>query len=312
MKIFRDATKLENKENTLCVLGNFDGIHFGHKQLILTAKEIAKQQNLKLAIMTFEPHPKVFFNLQYNIRITPIKNKLIHFKELGVDIIILQRFNKKFAELEAEYFLTEILLNKLNASHIVIGHDFIFGRKRQGNSAFLKLAAEKYGFGLTQILPAKSEKHNLIFSSSSIRKFIRNGNVKYAKELMGRNYAISGRVIKGKKIGGMLGYNTANILLKDFIRPKFGVYAIRADIEGKIYEGVANIGVRPTISNEDQELLEIHFFEFDQNIYGKYVRVELIDFIRAEKKFASLEELSKKIAEDCKNAKAILNVKSND
>ncbi|MBT4989443.1 MAG: bifunctional riboflavin kinase/FAD synthetase [Rickettsiales bacterium] len=306
MQVIRDVTNIKNTEPVVCALGNFDGLHFGHKHLLNKAAGIAKTKHLKFAVMTFEPHPAIFFKRANKIRILSLGSKLSKLESLAVDMSIVQDFNNDFANLSADDFVTKILLNNLNVKHIVIGHDFIFGKNRKGNAEFLKAMAEKYGFGFTQIQPQYSTKQSLIYSSTEIRRAIRAGDVKLVKELMGHEFTIYGNVRKGNQIGGELGYHTANLDLADYIRPKYGVYAVKLCVNNKYYDAVANIGVRPTITNSGEEVLEIHIFDFNAEIYGKNVIVEFVDFIRDEKKFASSAELISQIANDCDRAKSIL------
>ena len=306
MRVIRDVVNIKNTEPIVCALGNFDGLHYGHKCLLEKARDVAIKQGLKFAIMTFDPHPAIFFKRAKNIRILPIRDKLDRFKELSADIVFIQEFDQKFANLPAEEFLLTVLLKDLNVQHIVIGHDFIFGKNRSGDAEFLRLMSEKHGFGFSQIGPQYSPVHNLIYSSSQIRRAVREGDVKLAKELMGQEFAISGEVIKGNKIGGELGYHTANLDLQDFVQPKFGVYAVKILINGKYHKAVANIGVRPTMTDAKTEMLEIHIFDFKSEIYGELVTVKFIDFVRHEKKFATSEELTNQIANDCSRAQEIL------
>ncbi|MBL6785730.1 MAG: bifunctional riboflavin kinase/FAD synthetase [Rickettsiales bacterium] len=306
MQIIKDATQVKNQEAYVCALGNFDGLHYGHMQLLKVAANVAKAQKLKFAIMTFEPHPVVFFSRSQNIRILSLADKIQKFRNLKADLAIIQNFNQDFANLSAEYFLTEILLKNLNVRHIVIGHDFIFGKNRKGDADFLNHMTEKHPFGFTQIPSQSCQKNGLIFSSTEIRKAITTGNVRLASELMGDNFSISGKVIHGNQIGKELGYQTANLALADYVRPKHGVYAVIVKLAGVQYKAIANFGLRPTLTSNSEAVLEIHIFNFNQEIYDAEISVEFIDFIRDEKKFASKIELTSQIAHDCEQVKKIL------
>jgi len=295
----------EHAKNTVIALGNFDGIHLGHQEIIKTIKETAKKSGKKAALMTFEPHPQTFFN-DKEIKLFGIKDKLNFLKEQGLDYVFLVKFNRDFADLTAPEFVDNILVKSLNVSHIVIGYDFIFGKNRGGNAEFLKEQATKQGFGFDQIIPHKTAEYDLVYSSSAIRKALSTGEIKKAAKLLGKNYFIRNRVRKGDGRGKDLGFCTINLNLENLYLPKFGVYAVRVKINDQYFNAVANLGVRPTFEKEEPNL-EVHIFNFNDDLYGQKVKVEFIDFIRAEQKFASQGELIKQIESDCNKAKEILN-----
>jgi riboflavin kinase/FMN adenylyltransferase len=305
MIILRDYINVPPKlQNSVIVLGNFDGMHLGHQALLSKAKSIAAQSKLPLAIMTFEPHPVTVLAHKKDLRICSFKDKMRLLGENEVDVAFVMRFNQAFAEISAKYFLEEILIKNLKVKHIVTGHDFIFGKNRQGDSNYLHIMSKKLGFGFTQITPQKYNQE-VIFSSSAIRKFLNAGNVKFANKLLGHKYSISGKVLNGERRGNKLGFPTANLSLQSLLRPKFGVYAVRIEIGTKTYDGVANIGIRPSFATNG-ETIEIHIFNFSNDIYGKEIRVEFIDFIRDEQKFTNIEDLKTQIKQDIITTKAIL------
>jgi len=312
MKIIRNYKYIsENDKNIVLALGNFDGIHLGHLEVLKRTISIAEEKKLQSAVISFEPHPLTILKNTKNIRIVSLQDKIKLIEKTGIDILFLFHFTSEFSHLPANQFLQNILVKQLQINHLVIGHDFIFGKNRSGNSTYLEQRSKDLNYGFTQILPHKCKANNIIYSSTKIREYLKNGNITKANELLGKNYSITSRVIKGQNLGMKLGYNTANIDLKDLFRPKFGVYAVRIFLKNntQIYNGVANIGIRPTIKNNTQknEILEVHIFNFSDNIYGKKITIEFIAFIREEKKFNNIDELKNQIAKDCQESKELAN-----
>lgn len=308
MKVVRHYNKCpDSAKNSVVALGNFDGVHLGHKAIIKKTLEVAKKEGLPSAVMTFEPHPATILSPNKEpFRITPVREKISLIKELGVDILFLMRFNHDFSLITAEGFVKKILIESLNIKHAVIGYDFIFGNKRSGNAVFLKKMAEKYGFSLIQ-LEAVSE-NGKTHSSTKIREYLKEGNIEKATAILGHNYIIEGRVIKGEQRGNQLGFHTANIPLKDHIRPAFGVYIakVRIENEATCRNAVINIGKRPTFG-KNSELMEVHLLDFNKDLYGKKLRVQLIKHLRPEKKFSGIEELREQIKKDCERAISYFN-----
>lgn len=304
-KIIRDVNYIDEKyKNAVIALGNFDGVHVGHRAIIKHASDIAKAENRPLALMSFEPHPREFFAKEKAIdglHIFNLRSKIKTIKSLGVDCIFLLRFNKELASLSADDFIREVLVKKLNAKHIVTGDNFYFGENRTGDKNFLADEAKRLGFSYTAHHQITDNDDNLI-SSSAIRKLLKQGNIKQSSALLGQNYHISGRVKHGLENGRKLGFPTANIALDKLSLPRFGVYAVRISIDGNNQIGVANLGVKPSLG-EFAPLLEVHLFDFEEDLYGKRLCVEFVDFIRDEQKFASLDELKNQIAKDCESVK---------
>ena len=294
----------ESAKNSVVALGNFDGIHLGHKEVIKTAKEIASKTKKPSAVMSFEPHPITVIRPDVkNIRITPFREKSELTKDLGIDVLFSIHFNKEFSEVSAKDFIEKILIEQLSVSHVVVGYDFIFGHKRSGNIDLLKEYASKDSFGITQVRAIETEKGEP-FSSTKIRENIKAGNIKAATEKLGHDYVIEGIVKHGDKIGRDLGFPTANIILKDHLRPAYGIYAAKILVEDKWLDGVINIGIRPSIDSQ-KELLEAHIFDYDGNLYGKRIKIMPLEYISEEKKFDSLDDLKIKIEEDCQKAREI-------
>lgn len=300
----------EELKGSYIALGNFDGVHKGHREIIMRAVDEAKKNGGISAVMTFEPHPRRFFQEKCApFRITPLEIKAQLIEKMGVDALFVVGFTKKFSQINAEEFIEEVLYKALNVKHISIGYDFTFGNKKAGDFALLKKKAKQFGYGVEQMQAIKS--NDIICASTKIREYLRSGDVEKITEIAGRNFAISGKVIKGHARGRTIGFPTANISLGDFIHPAFGVYAVNVQMGGENYPAVANIGVKPTFEGADAALLEVYIFDFKCDIYDKELRVELVKYIRAERKFANIDELKEQIEKDCKAAKACLDVINN-
>jgi riboflavin kinase / FMN adenylyltransferase len=296
----------DDERGAVIALGNFDGIHLGHQKLLAFAREIADREGRKLMIMSFYPHPLTFFKGTKNIQIQLLQDKIKLIDELGVDIVFLKHFTAEFANLNAIEFLEEFLLKGLGIKYIVAGHDFIFGKNRSGSVALLAEEAKQQDFSFTQLQLQSDDQTGEVYSSSKIRDYLAQGQVVDVKTLLGRHYSVTGRVRRGRQEGEALGFKTANLVLPHLYKMKYGVYAAYAYISGGCYKAVVNFGIRPSFNLGDQAVFEAHIFGLDKNIYGKKLKIEFIAFLREEKKFASITELTKQIENDCKNAKSIL------
>jgi riboflavin kinase/FMN adenylyltransferase len=308
-------------------IGNFDGLHVGHLEIINKVKEIALQKKISSALVTFEPHPSNILNPNHSrdFRITNLASKLKIIKDQQIDYVIILPFNYNLAGCSADDFVVKILLDALNLKHLVIGHDFIFGKNRQGDINFLQDRSIKYGFDLTKIDAFKifidnnyqnyNSDNAQICSSSKVRAMIVDGKIEIANKILGRNFTISGFVVGGNKIASKIGFPTANILSKpDIIKPKFGVYQILVEIVDlkQKFVAILNYGVRPTVNLEQKlPIYEIHIFNYDEqkygSLYGRKLQIEFISFIREERKFASLEELKEQIKKDCQRVLKVVN-----
>ncbi len=278
-------------------IGNFDGVHLGHLHIINQVKKIAKEKNLASAILTFEPHPIAFLQPQRreDFRLTSLAQKLKIFAEAKIDYAIILPFNQKFSEISASGFVQKILVEALNTKHLTIGYDFTFGKNREGNFKLL----EELKMDLSEVAPIKNL--NLTCSSTSIRNFLRDGKICEANEILGRNFLISGIVNSGRKLASQLGFPTANLIAKPLIiKPKFGVYKTQTFIPhlNKKISSITNFGIKPTVGGDTKPLFENHIPNFSQDLYGKKIYIEFIDFIRDEKKFASIDDLKNQIAKD--------------
>jgi len=289
-------------------LGNFDGVHRGHQALLAHTGDRAKALGAPLVTLTFEPHPRRFFvpdTGPFRLTLPPAKLRLL--AEYGVQAVLAQRFDEAFAALSADAFIDEVLLAGLGARHVVCGYDFTFGARRSGNVEMLREQARRKGFGVTVLDPVMHEGE--IYSSTRIREALRAGWASEASELLGHAWEIEGAVELGDQRGRTIGFPTANVALGEHLRPRFGVYAVRALVDGQNgsewRDAVANLGRRPTIGKL-QENFEVHLFDFVGDLYGKILRVALVDFIRPEMKFSGLDQLKAQIAADGQAARTIL------
>ncbi len=289
-------------------LGNFDGVHRGHQVLLDKAASLARADDAPVVALTFEPHPRAFFvpnTGPFRLTLLPAKARLL--AEHGVGAVLAQRFDAAFAALPAEAFVRDVLLGGLGARHVVCGYDFTFGARRGGNVERLREFGEALGFGVEVLEPVMREGE--IYSSTGIREALRLGMVDEAADLLGQPWEIEGIVEQGDRRGRTIGFPTANVTLGQHLRPRFGVYAVRAGVEenGRMVwrDAVANLGRRPTVGKL-VENFEIHIFDYDGDLYGRALRTQFIDFIRPEMKFSGLDALKAQIAADGETARKIL------
>lgn len=292
----------------LVMIGNFDGIHLGHQAILKKGREQATHEGRAFVVLTFHPHPKAFFNADIPpFRLTKLEDKLKILEDLGVDGVVVYEFNHEASQKSAQAFINETLVRDVKAAHIMVGRNFIFGYKRSGNIETLEAAAADGKFAVS-ILDLERDSEDKHYSSTRIRNFLRNGEPKEAAKLLGRPWAIHGIVQEGDKHGRKIGIPTANLSLSDYLRPLYGVYGVQVKLSGENISrpGIANIGVRPTVGGL-KEMLEVHLFDFDGDLYGKPLHVELLDFIREERKFENLEALKAQIHHDIETVKQKLN-----
>ena len=303
MRYYRKFDISKNDKGSIILIGNFDGLHIGHQKLFKLAKKYKNKYRLKIGVLTFEPVPKMFFNKTLkNFRISNPNQKHIILKKLGADFVITKRFDKSFSKINYYQFIKKILFKKLNAKYIFVSSNFRFGNKREGNVNKL-IQYEKF-FEYKIVNPKPLIKKNRIISSTLIRKFLENGLINKANNLLKRNWSIEGLVEKGRQQGKKIGFPTCNIDIKDYVIAKPGVYAVRVKFKNdkEFIKGIANLGYRPTFGQK-KILLEVHLFNFSRNVYNKYLSVEFLKFIRREKKFSSVDKLRKQIQFDLKVAK---------
>ena len=305
MKIIRDIDNIpEDLTGSIVTIGNFDGVHLGHREIFRNIVKEAGEKNRKSVVITFDPHPQKIIHPERRpfFLLTPLNEKLDLIRSCGVDAVILITFSIEFAGITAGEFVENILWGKLHLSKLFVGYDYVFGRGKGGNAKFLKAYGEKLGFQVEKIGAVKTD--GMISSSTGIRLAILDGNVKLAAEMLGRPYGVKGTVVKGYRRGTDIGYPTANIKSEKVI-PATGVYAIIAMLEGIRHQGVINIGCNPTFGNEEISA-EVHLLDFEGDIYGRDITIFFIDRLRDEIKFKGPEELARQIEKDIERAREIL------
>ena len=309
MQLYRHFDDLPpSARGAVVAIGNFDGVHRGHQAVIAKAQRLAREFEAPAGLLTFEPHPRRYFQPDAPpFRLTPFRVKTRLLQALGVDRLYPLPFNRALASLTAEDFVERVLACGLGVRHIVVGDNFRFGQQRRGDTELLSRLGPRLGFGVTvmrRVMAAGSEP----YSSSHVRQQLQAGNPTRAALLLGRYFEIEGRVRHGAKRGRQLGYPTANIGLDDILHPAFGVYAVRAQLYGgggTWIAGVANIGISPMF-NYVTPLLEVHLFDFSGDLYGKHLRVALVDRLRGEMTFDNLEALVRQMDEDSRRARVTL------
>jgi len=290
-------------------LGNFDGLHLGHQAVIGEAKRIAEKEKVSAGLMTFEPHPRLFFQPDLEpFRLSPFRIKVRLIETLNVDLLYVQKFDSEFSQRSAENFIEEILMGGLGATHVVVGDDYVFGRGRSGNAEVLAKHASRLGFKVTSV-PELAGQGGARYSSTTIRDRLADGRCEDAARLLGRYWEIEGRVEHGDQRGRFMGFPTANLPHRDYLHPKKGVYAVRTGIDQSgqtIWQnGIANFGHRPTFDKKDV-ILETHVFDYEEDLYNRHLRVALIEHIRPEMKFDNVDAIKAQIATDCGTAREIL------
>ena len=302
MKIYKNFTISKKFKNSAIAIGNFDGFHLGHQKVIKTGKRIAKENNLRFGLLVFHPLPVMFFNKKLkNFRIDSLKQKIDSAIKLGVDFLIIKKFDKIFSKTTAENFIKIILHRKLKAKLIFVSQNFRFGKNRIGDIKLLKKKENLLNYKTKTIKPFNKKKK--IISSTLIRKNITKGKIDFVNKMLGRYWTIEGNVKKGEKRGRKIGFPTCNLDLGNYIVPKVGVYSSIVVINKKIKKkGIVNIGYKPTFG-KNKLLLEVHILGLKKNLYDKRIKVMLIKFIRSEKKFKSVDQLKIQIKKDIRNAK---------
>ena len=288
-------------------IGNFDGVHLGHQAILRRLKQVAKNFDIPACVMTFEPHPREFFTPDHApVRLTYLREKLLMLNQLGVDYTHTYRFTKSFAKITAEQFISQILAQQLAVKWLLVGDDFRFGAGRKGDFSMLQAHSIQHGFEV-EAMPSILIGGKRV-SSTSIRQALADSDLTTAQRYLGRPYSLTGRVIKGEQLGREIGFPTANIAIHRH-RPKLtGIFAVA--VHGAVdtspttvLPAVASLGVRPTVYENGQLLLEVHLFDFKQNIYGKQLQVDFLYKLRDEEKFSDLATLTEKIKQDVDQAK---------
>lgn len=290
-------------EPTVLTIGNFDGVHLGHRALLQKLKTLSQQRGLLPAVLTFEPLPREFFSPQTApTRLSTLREKLELFAEEGIALVCANRFDARFATLEATDLIEQLLVRSLRVKHLLIGDDFRFGAGRRGDHALLTQVGVRTGFSVEAMDSLLID--GLRVSSSAVRAALEEGRMEHASRLLGRPYAMDGRVVAGRRLGRQLGVPTANIRIKHRKLPLRGVFAVEVyGPAGGPYPGIANVGYRPSVDNASIPLLEAHLFNFSQDIYGTHLNVRFLHKLRDETRFPDLGALKTQIAVDVDNAK---------
>ncbi len=298
MKIFNHISSYQSQKPTVLTIGTFDGVHIGHKKIIERLTKSAQKEGLESVILTFFPHPRMVLQKDSDIKlINTIDEKIQLLTHLGLDSLIIHPFDKTFSQLTAEEFVEQILVEKLNLKKIVIGYDHRFGKNRTAGIDELVVFGAKYGFEVEQI--SAQEIDEVSVSSTKIRKALESGEIVQANLFLGYDYFFDAKVIQGRKLGRTIGFPTANLKVSQDYKliPKTGVYIVNAWLNNQKLCGMMNIGFNPTVSGTRQSV-EVHFFDFDQEIYDQTIQITILDKIRDEQKFASLEELKNQLQKD--------------
>lgn len=314
-ELIRGLTNIKPADkHAVLTIGNFDGVHRGHQAVLQQVISQARKRGLQSMAMIFEPQPNEFFVPENaKARLSRLREKYVALSKEGINKILCMHFNKAIAALSAEEFVENILVDLLQVKHIVIGDDFRFGQDRKGDFALLSKLGEFYGFTVEKATSFTYELDNQAtrISSTMIRQALYDGNLVLAEQLLGRPFSMFGRVGHGHKRGRMIGFPTANLYLHRKVTPIKGVYAVKIfGLEPEPLFGVANVGNRPTVDGQGRTLLEIHIFNFNQDIYGRYLQIEFIHKIRDEKKYDNFEALKAQILKDSNTAKQYFGIEN--
>lgn len=305
MILITDLNDIPGKfQRSVITLGNFDGLHLGHQELLKMVIKRAREAEALSLVVTFRPHPlKILAPEKCPPLISIYEEKIKLFERLGIDVLVKIPFTLSFSSMTAEDFVKDILCARLGAKEIFVGYNYRFGKGREGNIQTLKALGDKFGFTVREV--EQVSLNGEVVSSTKIRHLLKDGEVQHAARLLGRHYAITGVVMKGDGRGKGLGFPTANIAPKHSIIPADGVYAVRLFVRDKLYDGIANIGLRPTFRKKTLTI-EVHVFDFDEDIYGEEISLYFIGRIREERKFRNADELVLQIKNDLETAKGIL------
>ena len=296
MQILSNLFEIKLSKATIATIGTFDGIHIGHQKILNSLARFAKENSLKSVVITFDPHPRKIINKKNSIElINTIEEKKEKLKTLGIDYLIVQKFDEKFSETEANKFV-EILKNNINIEKLIVGYDHRFGKNRNADINDLKKYGKELNFEVIEIDALEIEEVNI--SSTKIRSAIKDGNIRLANSYLGYNFFLSGKVVKGHSRGKELGFPTANLKIdEDKIIPKNGVYLVKSKIDHQDIYGMMNIGYNPTFNNKSKKI-ETHFFNLNKNLYGKNIKIELLEYIREEKRFETVDDLIQRLKLD--------------
>lgn len=298
MNIFHSINEFHSDKKTIVTLGTFDGVHLGHAAILKKLTQNTQNGTFESTVLTFFPHPRMVLQGKSDLKLlNTINEKIELLEKIGIDNLIIHPFDEKFAELNAEAFVSTILVDQLRVQKIIIGYDHRFGKNRTANIDDLISFGTQYGFEVEQI--SAQEIDEISISSTKIRTALEEGDIQLANEYLGYRYFLSGTVVKGKQLGRTIGFPTANISLEEDYKlvPQNGVYVVRAEIDGKTIYGMMNIGFNPTVQGK-KKTIEVHLFDFDSDIYNCKIQVSILQRIRSEKKFESVEVLKEQLKKD--------------
>lgn len=307
MKVYQGLEEYTPIKNAIVTTGTFDGVHLGHLTIIKTLNKIAKKNNGASVLMTFHPHPRMVLQKDSDIKLlSTIEERIQLLEEAGLDHLIIIPFDKAFSRLTSVEFVRDILVNQIKTKRLVIGYDHHFGRNREGSFEHLMEFGPMYGFDVEEIPAIDVSDVNV--SSTKVRDALNNGDIPKAKEFLGRNFSLEGIVIAGEQIGRSIGFPTANISIAEEYKliPQIGVYAVKVTYNGELYNGMLNIGVRPTIDNNNPMTVEVNLFDFKGSLYGEKLKVDFIERVRNEKQFKDVNHLKSQLERDLVNCKRIL------
>ncbi|TDO98375.1 bifunctional riboflavin kinase/FAD synthetase [Flavobacterium sp. 245] len=306
MNLFHSINDFHSTKKTILTLGTFDGVHIGHKKILERITQNTENGKYESLVLTFFPHPRMVLQEKSEIKLlNTIAEKTKLLEATGIENLVIHPFNESFSRLTAEEFVHSILVDQFQIQKIIIGHDHRFGRNRTANIDDLIAFGAEYGFEVEQI--SAQEIQDVSVSSTKIRKALQEGNMALANDYLGYNYFLTGEVVKGRQLGRTIGFPTANIQIEEDYKliPKTGVYAVKAIVEQKEVFGMMNIGFNPTVSGEKQTI-EVHLFDFNEDIYGKKIEVSLLKYLREEQKFGSVDLLKAQLNQDKVNALAFI------
>lgn len=298
MKIYTDLADYNSKNKTFVTIGTFDGVHVGHQKVLLNLINSAKKDNATAVLLTFFPHPRMVLQKDSPIKlINTIEERIELLKKTGLDALVIHQFTKDFAEKTALDFVKNVLVDHLNISNLITGYDHRFGKNREGNFNQLTEYGKIFGFEVTKI--SQHEIDNITISSTKIRKAIELGNIEEANRYLGYHFMLTGEIVKGKNLGEKIGFPTANLFIEETYKllPKTGSYIVKSEVENKTVYGMMNIGFNPTVKGKTQTI-EIHFFNFSKDLYGKKIQIDVLKFLREEQKFDSVKDLKNQLEKD--------------
>jgi riboflavin kinase/FMN adenylyltransferase len=307
LKIYTDLSDYTSTNKSFITIGTFDGVHIGHQKVLSNLVHSAKKSNASSVLLTFFPHPRMVLQKDSDIKlINTIDERIKLLKKTGLELLVIQEFTEDFAEKTAFNFVKKVLVNQLNIANLIIGYDHRFGKNREGNFEQLTTYGKTFGFDVNKI--PQQEIDHIAISSTKIRKAIELGNIEEANRYLGYHFMLNGEVVKGKNLGEKIGFPTANLEIKETYKllPKTGSYIVKSELENETVYGMMNIGFNPTVKGKKQTI-EIHFFDFNKDLYGKKIQIDVLKFLRDEQKFDNVENLINQLQEDKQKSMQIIN-----